>query len=174
MGKHVINVQYIKKNDENDIKYFYNVSYERWNNAIKCFNNGDYFIALYLAGYSVECILKYAIWETLFPDKSITRRDLCIKDLKAIDAKFEKLNSHDLAGLIELGNNKDVFIAPTKSDFKEVIKWTSEWRYAKVHNIHTKEVAKEFLESVVELSSQLKDNIPRRTKLKVFKFNELE
>lgn len=168
MARKKIEVSYIMKNQVADINYFYHVSYNRWNNAVNCFKNGDYFSAVYLAGYSVECILKYAIWESLYPNGAIAKGKVSITDLENEDSRYKVLWTHQLPRIIEFGNSKNVFKAPVKSDFSELMKWTSEWRYAKVHNITDRDMAKEFLDDIVELSQQLKDNTPRHTKIKVF------
>lgn len=59
-------VTYIQKDDIRDLRAYHMVSHDRWQNAVNCFYHADYLASLYLAGYSVECILKYVIIKKLF------------------------------------------------------------------------------------------------------------
>ncbi|MFE5430626.1 hypothetical protein [Peribacillus simplex] len=161
------NVNFIKKNRITDVKDYHTVSHERWKNAVNCYKNDDYLAALYLAGYSVECILKYAIFANSFS----TIRIIDINSLKRyrVDGReFKALGTHQIAELINLGNSKNVFKTPKEADYKDdVILWKAEWRYATNHNID-KQRALIFLNSAVKLSEQLKAELTGITRIRSF------
>jgi len=148
-------------------KDYYKVSYDRWDNAVNCFKNKDFFVSLYLAGYSVECILKYVILETLFAEEVTKPNGLNLVKTAPRSSDYYPLQTHDLAGLMHLGNQRNVFVLPKESDFKEVIKWSSEWRYATEHNINNR-IAEDFLLSLVDISKQLKSSLQGKIKIKEF------
>lgn len=164
-----INVIYIEKNCIKDFKHFYKVSHERWNNAVNCYKSGDYLAAVYLAGYSVENILKYILLKSLFED--ILNADKCfnIGQLIKSDNFYEPLKTHKLSKLLEIGHQTNTFKIPKDSDFQEVMKWTSEWRYAFEYNLDDQKT-KAFLESVKQINQQLKTELEGKIKLKELDF----
>ena len=171
MNKNVFSgIKYICMNQISDIHAYHQVSHARWDDAIACYRNKNYFGAIYLAGYSAECMLKYAILQTLYAGKN----DINLKELASQDKKFVPLKDHKLGKLIDLGNdnftelfNKSIFDVPKRYDFLDVIEWTSEWRYStdSVLEMH----AESFLNSVRELIKQLKDNTDRKLNIKELK-----
>ncbi len=167
MSKTEILVDYINHHRIKNIKDYFTVCYARWDNAVNSFRSGDYFTAIYLSGYCIECILKYVILKELYSKEASKPNGLDITKIPKIYKENEF--KHNLAGLIKIGNEKKIFDVPKESDFKELIKWKSEWRYAKSHNIDSEDIAKEFLDSVVEFSIQLKAN----SKIKVNQFKKI-
>jgi HEPN domain-containing protein len=164
MSKFTVDVEYITKNCIRNIRDYHKVSHDRWNNAMTCYMNEDYYTALYIAGYSVECILKYVLLGSLFSEhKTLSIRQVAKNGRKCLD-------SHHLRNLMRLGNEEKIFSVPKDSDYQLVIEWDPQWRYAIKHNIN-KEVAEEYLRSVVTLSEQLKKEMVGKIKIKEFKLS---
>lgn len=164
----ILEVKYIEKNCIRNLRDYYKVSHERWKNANSLYSAGDYLASIYLAGYSVECILKYVLLETLDATLHQTEKTFSIGKLIKKEGCYEVLKTHNLKGLIQLGNEKNVFKVPKESDFKELVKWTSEWRYSISDNTNDNN-AKVFLQSVELLSQQLVTEFEGKIKLKEFK-----
>lgn len=144
-------IPFIDKKVGEPITSFLNISYERWNDAIVCYRTGNYLAAVYLAGYSVECILKYIILQYKFPHLD----QVVLNDIAKADMK--KVASHYLDSLLDIGNRESIFKVPTKIDYPDIIKWSSEWRYS--YYQLDKNSAEYFLKSVISLIRALKDNI---------------
>ncbi len=168
-----ISVKYIEYKRITNIKDYYNVSRDRWKNAVNCFNNKDYFAALYLAGYSIECLLKYVIIQKSFNGEDKQNNGLNLPEACKNDKKYKALSNpnHNISKLINLGNDTSIFVAPKESEFKSIIEWKSEWRYAINHNINSEDIAKVFLSEAIELSKQLKDNV---NDLKISEFKMID
>lgn len=64
-----INVEYISMNCIRDITDYYICGHDRWANAMNCYVNGDYLAAVYLGGYSAECLLKYVILDSQYSSR---------------------------------------------------------------------------------------------------------
>ena len=163
----ILNVIYIEKNCIRDFKDFYRVSQNQWKSAVTSYSSGDYLTAVYLAGYSVECLLKYVILESLYIGELIAQCSFSIGQLIRTDRFFEPLSKHKLNKLLEIGNQKNVFKVPKESDFVEIMSWTSEWRYATQHNL-TDKTALEFLQSVENFTVQLKNELEGKLRIKNF------
>lgn len=144
-------IPYIDKKKEASIESFLNISYDRWNDAVVCYKKGNYIAAVYLAGYSVECLLKYIILKCKYSDTDpVILNDIARGDMK-------KVASHYLDALLDIGNRELLFKVPTKNDYPEIIQWTSEWRYS--HFRLDEECAEYFLDQIICLISSIKANI---------------
>ncbi|MEH6917358.1 hypothetical protein V7Y60_25095 [Priestia megaterium] len=166
-GKKFNHVKYIEKNCIRDIEYYKKVSLQRWDNVLKAYEHGEYFTALYIGGYCVECILKYVILKSLFGEQ----KNLELHKVKKTDWSKKKaieiIFKHNIDKLMTLGNELRIFKVPKEVDFQDIIEWKSEWRYAIDHSID-KVLAKEFLESVILMSKQLYKEVKSDIKLKPF------
>jgi hypothetical protein len=172
MSKFTVDVEFIERNCIRNIRDFHKVSHDRWNNAMTCYMNKDYYTALYIAGYSVECILKYVLMESLFSGSTSLSiaQEVKKESIKEMKKKLGYLNTHHLSNLIKLGNEEKIFSVPKESDYQLVVKWEHHWRYAIKHNID-KEIAEEYLRSVVALSEELKKEMVGKIKIQEFKLS---
>lgn len=167
MSTNSLSIRYIEKNCIRNARDYYNVSHDRWKNAISSYSAGDLFAAIYLAGYSVECILKYVILATLDEALLQGQSTISIKQLMRHDSCYGVLKTHDISGLMELGNQTNIFKVPKESDFLELIKWTAEWRYCISNNVDAQN-AINFLKSVELLSQQLVMELDGKLRLRAF------
>jgi len=170
MSVNYLDITYIEKNCIRNKRDYYIVSHDRWKNAINSFLNEDYFASIYLAGYSAECILKYVILETLDDALLQGEKTISIRKLIRQNDCYGVLKSHDLKGLMELGNETNVFKVPKESDFVELVKWTAEWRYSITSNADAQNTMN-FLQSVELLSQQLVTELEGKVKLRELTFS---
>ncbi|HGA0700393.1 TPA: hypothetical protein ACIQN5_001300 [Bacillus cereus] len=167
-GKKFNHITYIEKNCIRDIEDYKKVSINRWDNVLKAYEQREYFTALYIGGYCVECILKYVILKDLFGEQKnlelhkVRKEDASKK--KVIDVIFK----HHIDKLMILGNELRIFKVPKDVDFQDIIEWKSEWRYA-IDCFVDQTLAKEFLESIILMSEQLHKELKGNIKLKPFK-----
>lgn len=159
-------ISYIHKNEPAMIATFKNVSYDRWDDAVACYQKERYLAAVYLAGYCIECLLKYVILEERFSDRS----PLILKEYA--NPPLKPLGTHYISRLIEICNGgKDglqSFKAPTSSDLAELEQWSEQWRYS--CTVLPKDAADLFLHTVRRIVEQIKDNMTNnRIRLRTLK-----
>lgn len=168
-----IKIRYIEKKDIRNIKDYHTVSHDRWNDALLCYQKENYFASVYLAGYCAECILKYAIVQTLFSQKLAEENLLNISKICKENREYKSLKDHKINQLIKLGASENVFKGIKDQDFKDIIAWSSEWRYAITHNI-SEDLAGSFLKSVARLSDSLEKEMSGNIKIRAFNYIEKE
>lgn len=59
-------IPYMNMYIPSDIGLYRNAGYDRWDDAIACYSQEKYLAATYLAGYSIECLLKYVLLKNRF------------------------------------------------------------------------------------------------------------
>lgn len=149
-------ISYINKSNVEKIVAFRDVSYKRWADAVASYQNGRYLAAVYLAGYSLECILKYTILESKFPRRKNFSFTQVTEELNDDLKAFKEAHRLDL--LIDTGNHHKIFQRPTnKESYVNVLtRWKSEWRYSEEEISPAQ--AKYFLNLVREFVQRLIEN----------------
>lgn len=166
-GKKFNHITYIEKNCIRKIEDFYTVSVKRWDSVLRAYKYGDFFTALYIGGYCVECMLKYVILKDQFDGKT----NLNLKQEREADHSKRKacnlISSHNIASMMTFGNEENIFKTPKEAEHKIVGEWKVDWRYATKCDI-SKEQAKLFLESIILMSEQLEGELNGKIKLRAF------
>lgn len=116
--------------------------------------------AMYLAGYSVECLLKAKLMQKFD-----------CRHLRELESELQRRGvlpghatvfTHQLEILIRLAQRLDRLRqnAPLWQDFNIANRWLPAWRYAA--NLSRREDAEDFLDAVEKLSRWIENNIRRR------------
>jgi HEPN domain-containing protein len=120
-----------------DARHFYRCAIERYDDALVLRKAGRLVGATYLAGYSVECMLKALLHTTVSPAKK-----------HEVDKWFRGSDGHNLEGLrsLYLVNSRSKIDPIIGHCFIRVNSWSTNLRYRP--GSHKMDVADRFLEDV--------------------------
>lgn len=162
-------------------RIYHDAALHRWDDALACYRQGNYLGAIYLAGYAAECMLKYAIIQTLFVEKFSKKETVDLTEFREERHIYFPLTTHNLTRLMKLGNTslavldgREVFERPVAREFEKVTKWRSEWRYSTDRAWVKKVHADAFLQEIIEMISQLRKSAHKGLKIGELQSIEIE